>query len=215
MKILLFGATGAAGGAVLRGCLEAPSVEEVRVITRRPLKINHPKLRVHLHDDFVNYTAVADAFTGVDACLFCLGVSSTQVSGAEYKRISYDMPLAAAKVLKERSPNAVFHYITGEGTNPNGRLKWARVKGATELELMEKYGGIAWRPAIIDGDASDHGPKAYQLARPLFKLFKPFRSFYIGGPELGRAMLQATKEGIRGKIIENREARDLAERMGE
>jgi uncharacterized protein YbjT (DUF2867 family) len=37
MKILVFGATGSAGGSVLRVCLSAPAVEEVRAIVRRPL----------------------------------------------------------------------------------------------------------------------------------------------------------------------------------
>jgi uncharacterized protein YbjT (DUF2867 family) len=36
MKILIFGATGLAGGSVLKACLAAPVIDEVRVITRRP-----------------------------------------------------------------------------------------------------------------------------------------------------------------------------------
>ena len=56
MKILLFGATGLAGGGVLRACLDAPD-----------------------DDNYLDYSAIADAFAGVDACYFCLGVSVTQV----------------------------------------------------------------------------------------------------------------------------------------
>ena len=36
MNILLFGASGTAGGAVLRACLDAPVVEELRGITWTP-----------------------------------------------------------------------------------------------------------------------------------------------------------------------------------
>ena len=43
MHVLVFGATGTAGGSVLRACLGAPKVGEVRAITRRPLA--HEKLR--------------------------------------------------------------------------------------------------------------------------------------------------------------------------
>jgi hypothetical protein len=39
MKVLVFGATAAAGGSVLRACLDSPHVEEVRAIVRRPLKV--------------------------------------------------------------------------------------------------------------------------------------------------------------------------------
>ncbi len=45
MKILLFGATGSAGGSVLRVCLADLAVEEVRAIVRRPLPLEHEKRR--------------------------------------------------------------------------------------------------------------------------------------------------------------------------
>jgi hypothetical protein len=41
-----------------------------------------------------------------------------------------------------------------------------------------------------------------------------FRGFYVAGEDIGRAMLRATGEGIRGRIIENAEIRDLASRSG-
>ena len=46
----------------------------------------------------------------------------------------------------------------------------------------------------------------------LARLFAPFRSMYISGDDLARAMLQATKENLRGVVLENREMRDLADR---
>jgi uncharacterized protein YbjT (DUF2867 family) len=79
MKILLFGASGTAGGAVLRACLATPAVDEVRAIVRKPLGLTHAKLREIVHANYADYAPVADAFRGVDACLFCLGISVTQV----------------------------------------------------------------------------------------------------------------------------------------
>jgi uncharacterized protein YbjT (DUF2867 family) len=79
VNIVLFGATGSAGGSVLDVCLDDDDVREVRAIARRDLGRSHPKLRAFLHDDFTDYGAVADAFRDADACLFCLGVSATQV----------------------------------------------------------------------------------------------------------------------------------------
>lgn len=213
MKILLFGATGAAGGSVLRACLSAPMVDGVRAITRRPIPLTDPKLRVVLHSDFLDYASVADAFTGIDACLFCLGISVTQVSGEEeYRTITHDFALAAAQMLHARSPGAAFHYISGQGTNPDGRLMWQRVKGGTERELIELFGAVCWRPSAIEGEQSTSSPWYYKVARPLIRLLKPFRSFYIDGRDLGKAMLQATIEKMRGRIVENAEARTIAER---
>jgi uncharacterized protein YbjT (DUF2867 family) len=117
MKVLVFGATGSAGGSVLRACLASPAVEEVRAILRRPLTLAHDRLRVFVHDDFLDHGAVAEAFVGVDACFFCLGISATQVSGEEeYRRITHGFALAAARALKLHSPAAAFHFISGRGT---------------------------------------------------------------------------------------------------
>ena len=41
MTILILGASGSAGGSVLRVCLAAPQVTEVRAIVRRPLGLLH------------------------------------------------------------------------------------------------------------------------------------------------------------------------------
>lgn len=213
MKVLLFGATGSAGGSVLRACLSSPAVEEVRAIVRRPLKVAHDKLRVFVHDDFLDYSAVREAFAGVDACFFCLGISVSQVSGEEeYRRITHDFALAAAKTLQLHSPQAAFHFISGQGTSLDSRMMWARVKAETERDLLALVDAVCWRPAFIDGEDSASGPRVYQWIRPLFRLLKPFRSLYVAGEDIGRAMIQATLANERGRIIENAEIRRIAER---
>jgi len=213
MKILLFGATGSAGGAVLEACLNASIVDEVRAITRRPLMDTSPKLRTYLHNDFLNFATAEEAFRSVDACLFCLGVSSTQVSRDEYRTISYSYPLAAANMLKTKSPSAVFHYISGRGTDADSRMSWARVKAQTEHDLMELVNADCWRPALIDAKPSPTLPKLYAVFYPIGRLFKPFPNLYIHGHDLGRAMLQATVENLQRRIIENAEIRRIAARV--
>jgi uncharacterized protein YbjT (DUF2867 family) len=215
MKVLLFGATGTAGGSVLQVCLSSPAVEEVRAIVRRPLRVAHPKLRVFLHQDFLDYGAVEEAFSGVDACFFCLGISVRQVSGeAEYRKITHDFALAAARTLKLRSPDAVFHFLSGQSARLDSRMMWARVKAETERDLIDLVDAVCWRPGFIDGADSDNAPRTYQWLRPLFRLFKPFRGLYVSGEDIGRAMIQATLDPQRGRVIENPEIRRMADRAG-
>jgi uncharacterized protein YbjT (DUF2867 family) len=210
MNVLIFGASGAAGGSVLRACFSSPSVKEVRAITRRPLRFTNKKLHVFLHNDYLNYAPVEDAFMNVDACLFCLGVSATQVPREEYKKITHDFALAAASTLRIHSPSAVFHFISGKGTSMNSRFMWARVKAQTERDLISLVNAVCWRPAFIDGESSNNSPRLYRILRPALRLLKPLSSLYVEGQDLGRAMLRATSENIRGRIIENAEIRDLA-----
>ena len=54
MTILLFGATGSAGGSVLRVGLASPDVTEVRAIVRRPTGLADPKLREIVHADYLS-----------------------------------------------------------------------------------------------------------------------------------------------------------------
>jgi uncharacterized protein YbjT (DUF2867 family) len=213
MKVLVFGATGSAGGSVLGACLDSPLVTEVRAIVRRPLDVSHEKLRVVVHQNFLDYAGVEESFDGVDAVFYCLGISATQVSAeAEYRTITHDFALAAARTLKTRSPSAAFHYISGQGTSADSRMMWARVKAETERELMDRVGAVCWRPAFIDGATSASAPRAFQALRPVFRLLSPFPSLYVKGEDIGRAMVRATTENIRGRVIENPEIRAIAKR---
>jgi len=213
MKILLFGASGTAGGAALRACLNTPVVEEVRAMVRKPLGMTNAKPREIVHSNYSDYTAAAGAFRGVDACLFCLGVSVTQVSKEDFIKISHDYPVAAASLLKKESREAAFHYISGAGTRAESATFWSKIKGETENELMELAGADCWKPAFIDAQPSATIPKIYALSRPLLRLLKPFPSLYVLGEDLGRAMLQATRENLRRRVIENAEIRQLAKRF--
>jgi uncharacterized protein YbjT (DUF2867 family) len=147
MKVLLFGATGMVGSGVLLECLDAASVREVVVIGRSPTGRTHPKLREVLHTDFSTFDSLRAELAGVDACFFCLGVSSIGMDEAQYTRLTYDLTLAAARVLLAVSPQATFCYVSGVGTDEteHGRLMWARVKGRTENTLL----GLGFRAAYM------------------------------------------------------------------
>jgi len=161
----------------------------------------------------LNYSEVGDAFGGIDACLFCLGVSVMQVSGEEqYRRITQDFTLAAAQELKKSSPSAIFHYISGQGTHGNSHFMWARVKAETEQELIKFMNSVCWRPSFIDAEASVSSPRLFKILQPALKLLKPFNRFYVEGQDLGRAMIQATIENIHGRLIENAEILEIASR---
>lgn len=199
---------------MLQACLASPVVDEVRAVVRRPLDLTDAKLREIVHRDFLDYGAIGEAFAAVDACLWCLGISVRQVSGeAEYRTITHDYPVAAARMLRARTPDAVFHYVSGQGAGLDSRMMWARVKAETERDLMDEFGAVCWRPASIDGATSASAPRLYQAARPIARLFRGFRSFYVAGEDIGIAMIQATRDGERARIIENREIRRIADEV--
>jgi len=86
------------------------------------------------------------------------------------------------------------------------------VKARTEQELIALMPSVGWRPAFINGEPSAGSPRLFKVLQPVLKLLKPFRSFYVEGHDLGRAMIQATTENIHGRMIENAEIREIAGR---
>jgi uncharacterized protein YbjT (DUF2867 family) len=214
MKVIIFGASGMVGQGVLRECLADPDVSEVLAVGRSPLGRTDPKLRELVHGDHFDLSGVADELTGYDACFFCLGVSSAGMSEADYRRVTYDLTLAVARVLAERNPAMTFVYVSGEGTDSTGagRTMWARVKGQTENALLElPFQAYMFRPGFI---RPMHGerPKsrayviAYVLLRPLFPIagrLLPNRSTTT--ERVGRAMLQVAKTGHSVRILPSTE----------
>ena len=93
MKVLIFGATGMVGQGVLRECLRASDVEVVTTVGRSATGRAEPKLREMVHADMSSFAGNESELAGFDACFFCLGVSSSGMSEAEYERISYGSAL--------------------------------------------------------------------------------------------------------------------------
>jgi hypothetical protein len=198
---------------MLRASLQTPAVGDVRVVTRHVPHLPHEKLTVFLHDNYLDYAAVRDAFAGVDLCLYGLGISVRQASDeAEYRRVTHDFAMAAARQLRSSSPTAVLHFISGQGTRLDSRFMWARAKAETERDLAGVTATVCWRPGFIDGGAVAPGPRLYRALRPVFRLFRGVRRLYVTSEDIGHAMLRAAVEGIREGVIENAQIRILAER---
>lgn len=53
---LSHGFTGNIGGGVLEACLRDPTVTSIIALSRRPVKVEDPKLKVIIHGDFSSYT---------------------------------------------------------------------------------------------------------------------------------------------------------------
>jgi uncharacterized protein YbjT (DUF2867 family) len=213
VRVVLFGASGVAGSEVLRACLAEARVVGVRAVVRKPLDLSAPRLRQVHCENFKDLSPIAADLAGVDACFYCLGVSQTQVPDEDsYREITYAYALEAARTLKDQSPEAVFHFLSGAGTNAKSRMMWARIKGETEVALREVgLGGVVcWRPGYIHSAAAplnrQLGERALRVAYPLLR---PFRGLTIEGVDFGRAMVQAALDGRSDGVLENKDIREL------
>lgn len=212
MKVILFGATGMVGQGVLRECLLDPDVTAVLTVGRTATGQQHPKLRELMHGDFLDFSAIEKDITGYDACFFCLGVTSLGLDEERYRRLTYDITLAAARPLARLNPDMTFVYVTGANTDSTeqGRVMWARVKGKTENDLLKLPFKAAYmfRPGAIQ---PLHGVRSktawvqgiYVMTGPLLTFLHRVAPRYVTTTEeVGRAMLSVAKRGYPKPILE-------------
>jgi hypothetical protein len=213
-KVVVFGATGLIGHGVLCECLADPGVDEVVVVGRTATGQRHPKLREVRHEDFLDLGPILDELAGVDACFWCLGVSSVGMKPRVYERVTYDYTLAAARALAVVNPNLTFVYVSGAGTDSTerGRVRWARVKGRTENAVLEMFvNGYAFRPAFVEPSPGARSKtRLYRVGvmvlSPLVPLLKRwFGGLFVTGEQLGRAMLRVARDGWPQRVLENRD----------
>ncbi len=219
MNVLLFGATGMVGDGVLHECLADPRVSSVLAVVRSPLGLTHSKLREHRRTDFRSYDDFADELQRIDACFFCIGVSSAGMNETDYRRVTFEPTLAAARALDVAHPDATFCYVSGEGTDSTakGRTMWARVKGETENALLAlRLQAFMFRPGFIrprPGKASKTVlyRLIYAIATPLYPILKRVAGGHVTTTEnMGRAMIAVATVGYPKRILENPDINALA-----
>jgi uncharacterized protein YbjT (DUF2867 family) len=212
--VILFGATGMVGQGVLRECLLDRQVETVLSVVRRAsgpsLGRKSDKLSELVTDNFYDFSAYRDAFAGYDACLYCLGVSSVGIKAAEYRRVTYDIAVAAGTAVSKMNPELTLVHVSAAGTNVSGRAMWARVKGETENAMlrMPVKSAYVFRPFLI---VPMHGIQSktasyrviYGALRPILPwLLETFPQYATTTEQLGRAMLEVARHGYPKQVLE-------------
>ena len=216
MKVLVLGATGMVGRGVLRECLLDPGVDHVITVGRSPGDVHDSKLHEIVRVDFQDFSLIEHELVRVDACFFCLGVSSTGMEEKAYTRIAYGFTLSVAQMLGRLHPGMTFIYVSGKGTDSTekGRVMWARVKGRTENALLRlPLKAYMFRPGIIepmDGIRSRTTSYriGYILAKPLLPLLRAaFPRQVLTTRDIGRAMLAVARNGFDKRILETADIR--------
>ena len=212
-RALIAGATGLVGTCVLEALLADPAYGAVRVLARRPLALDHPKLVVAVTD----FDRLEDLrLPRVDDVFCCLGTTiATAGSRAAFRRVDFDYPLAIARAALAAKARQ-FLFVSAMGANARSAVFYSRVKG----ELEEAVAGlgypraVAFRPSLLSGDRQQSRPGerlALTLLQPL-RLLVPRRYRPIAAVAVACAMLNCAKHGPAGfTVIESDAILDAAE----
>ena len=219
MKVILFGATGMVGQGVLRECLLDPDVVRVLAIGRNPTGQRHEKLREVVHKDLLDLTPIRNELVGYGACVFCLGITSAGMNEADYRRVTYDIAMAAARPVVELTPDMTCIFVSGAGADSSerGRTMWARVKGATENAILALpfRASYMFRPAFVQPMSGIASRTAwynafYRVLGPIYPVLSRLAPGYtLTTEQIGKAMLEVARCGAPKKVLESDDIRSV------
>ena len=221
-RLVIVGATGMVGGYALRYALEHAAVGSVTAIGRKKLGISHRKLKEVLHQNFADCSALAEALSGQDAAVYCLGTYTRAVSDAGLRKTTVDYTIEFARVLRLGSPDAAFSFLSGSGADPTGRsrIPFARYKGQAENALIAAgFPSVyIFRPAYIYPVQPRKEPNfSYRLMRVIYPAFRAlFPNQVIRADDLARAMVDVVVRRAgehQNSVFENRDIRAMVESL--
>lgn len=213
MNILLTGSTGMIGRSVFNECLDDDAVDKIMVINRRTLGVNDPKVTETLHQDFTDFSPLAEAIAAFqpDACFHCMGVSSVGMDEEQYTRLTYTVTQSLTDAVYAANPEAVFTYVSGAGTDgtEEGGLMWARVKGKTENLVLNRgfRDAYAFRIGAVIPEKGVQSTTGW--VNVLLKVTKPLHGWMSGfesvitSSQLGRAMIRVVRQPTEKKVLGN------------
>lgn len=155
--LLLAGATGLVGQAVLKQCLCDPRIMQVVAPTRRTLPA-HPRLL----NPIVDFSALPEdaAWWKADAVICTLGTTIRQAGSKEaFRQVDHHYPLALA-TLAQRHGTPTFALTSAMGADPESRIFYSRTKGELERDLsaMEFSSLTLVRPGLLGGERTTARP---------------------------------------------------------
>ncbi len=215
MKALIAGASGMVGNIVLKNCLKGDDFTEVVVLTRKSLKLKHPKLTEVNLEDFTNLESTGSYFKDSHACFFCIGVYTGTVSDEIFKKITVDISNVFVDQMIQHCPEATLSYLSGAGADriEKSRISFARYKGMAEnYALSSLISGIQiFRPGYIYPIEKREEPNLmYRISRwlyPVLKLMGPNAS--ITSEELALGLYKGALLRGERRTYENKDIKDL------
>ena len=201
----LAGATGLVGGFVLRQLLGSEWYSQVVALTRRTMKVEHPKLEQRLVDfdqlQFLDLPPAGDVFCA-------LGTTIKKAGSQEaFRRVDLEYPLALANKAAASGAQQ-FLLVSSVGANARSRNFYLRTKGELEdaVSALPFTGIHIFRPSLLVGPREERRP-AERVAKVLMKVLSPFlidglsRYRAIKAEEVARAMVAAAVLGGSGRNV--------------
>lgn len=168
-RILISGATGLVGKALLKKLLHTPEITHIYAPVRKPLGITDSKLHI--------LTQPLQNLPPIDTAYICLG-TTIKVAGskAAFRAVDYDLVLQNAQAAIAAGASCIA-VVSALGSKSSSNNFYLRCKGEMEhsLNLLAAKNGfclVMLRPSLLSGDRNE--PRLGEQIGILFsRMFKP------------------------------------------
>jgi uncharacterized protein YbjT (DUF2867 family) len=202
MTATIAGATGLIGSYLLEELLNDDYFDTVRVLTRRPLDISHPKLEKKLVD-FENADSLLVALANTDVLFCAVGTTQKKVKGDKiaYRKVDYDIPVNLARYCKIVGCEK-FILVSSVGANSKSNNFYLRLKGETE-DAVKAIGFQSlhiMQPSMLLGNRKEERPgeRIGQVVMKAVSFLLPAKYKPVQGRDVAKAMLKAAKASKKG-----------------
>jgi uncharacterized protein YbjT (DUF2867 family) len=204
---VVIGASGLVGSHVVQQLLADDAFNKVRVLVRKPLAIQHPKLEQQIAD-FSNYNEYQTKLGKGDCIFCCIGTTNAKVKGnkALYRTIDFDIPVNAARFGSEAGFK---HYllVSAMGANSSSRIFYSRLKGEVEevIGTFPYQSFHVFRPSFLLGKRTEQrlGESIGKAISKLFSFLIPSNYKPIEAATVAKAMVTAAKQQKSGFAVHN------------
>lgn len=207
---LVLGATGLVGSQILQQLLADARYDNVLALTRRPLDVEHPKLKQIL----INFDSPDPAQIRGDELYCALGTTLRKAGSKEAQyRIDCTYPFEIGRIARE---NGVEKYllVSSVGADAGSSNFYLRIKGELEekLKTLEFPVFVAARPSLLLGKRPEFrmGEKIGIVLAQTFAFLIPKKYRGIEARQVAGALIALANQDLEGvHIIESDQLRQF------
>lgn len=212
---IVYGASGLVGSYILESLLNHPNYNQIIIVVRKELSLQHPKLKTIIGD----FNSLNNVAKDIEAHEIYIALGSTQKKTPdkkEYYQIDHDYPVLAAKLAKDNGAKSVF-LVSAIGAKANSSVFYVKTKGETEEDIMDLNFDHTYifRPSMILGGRKESRPLE-KVFKVLFRIFAPLfmgklnRYRGIKAKDIADSMVKAADTlHVKVKILHGKEMKAL------
>lgn len=201
----LIGATGLIGSQLLDLLQDDSAFSEIKILVRRPIKIDNPKVKVSIID-FSDEESFQSKISGSSVVFCAVGTTNKKTKGDknEYRKIDYNIPVTAAKLSLETGCKH-FVLVSSYGANSKSNNFYTKLKGEVEdtLSSLNIPSLSIFRPSLLLGKRQEFrfGEIIATLLMNPLSFLLPTKIRPIKAYDVAKSMLEASKADTKGTKI--------------